>query len=124
MSKSSIYSSVLVATSFIVPALAFAATQDASNITGTLTATINIARLLVTLLFVLALVVFVWGMIKLILAAGNPDGIKEAKSYIWWSVIAMAVLASVFGLVAYLQTLFGVTSGGGFPVVPIPPISP
>ena len=115
MKKSSIYTfSGLVTASLLVPGLVFAQNPDqvntiVTNITG-------LARLIITLLFVLALLVFVWGAVKLILAAGNPEAMKDAKSFMWWGVIAMAVLASVFGLVAFLQSYFGVTGSGTFTI--------
>ena len=71
------------------------------NLTGT-------ARLTITLLFVVALLVFVWGMVKLIFAAGNPQGIKDAKSILWWGIIGLTVLASASGIVFAIQAYFGV----------------
>ena len=118
MSKSSIYASAVIASSLLVPSLALA--QNATQVNTILNNVTSGARLIVTLLFVLAMLVFVWGAVKLILAAGDPEAIKEAKSFMWWGVIAMAVLASVFGLVTFLQSYFGVTGGGGFNTINIP----
>ncbi|MBI3442273.1 MAG: hypothetical protein HY007_00665 [Candidatus Sungbacteria bacterium] len=126
MSKSSIYRSAIIATSVLIPALAFAQgtpIQGSPNPTQVNTIVTNftgLARLVITLLFVLALLVFVWGAVRLILAAGDPAKIKEAKSFMWWGVIAMAVLASVFGLITFLQSYFGVTAGGGFTPIIVP----
>jgi len=118
MSKSSIYTSVIIASYLLVPALVFA--QNGVQVNTILNNVTTAARLLVTLLFVLAMLVFVWGAVKLITAAGDPEAIKKARGFMWWGVIAMAVLASVFGLVTFLQSYFGVTGGGGFQNVPIP----
>ena len=123
MSKSSIYNSAIIATSLLVPALAFAQTQGTPKggvVNDIITNFTTGARLVVTLLFVLAMLVFVWGAVKLILAAGDPDAIKKAKSFMWWGVIAMAVLASVFGLITFLQSYFGVEGGGGFKPITVP----
>ena len=123
MSKSSIYTSVIIASYLLVPALVFAQQQGApqgNQVTNIITQFTGAARITVTLLFVLAMLVFVWGAVKLITAAGDPEAIKKARGFMWWGVIAMAVLASVFGLVTFLQSYFGVTGGGGFQNVPIP----
>ena len=82
---------------------------------------IGTARLVILLLFVLALLVFVWGMVKLIFAASNPDKLKEAKGILWWGIIGMFVLASVFGIVVALQVYFGIE---GPPQIPIPQFGP
>jgi len=72
------------------------------------TGTLTILSTIVTILFVLAIAVFAWGIVKMILAAGDPEKVKEARGIIIWGVIAIAVLASLFGLVTYLRTVFGV----------------
>lgn len=81
---------------------------------------IGTARLVLVLLFVLALLVFVWGMVKFIFAASNPEEIKKARGILWWGIIGMFVLASVFGIVVALQVYFGV----GAPSIPIPQFGP
>lgn len=127
MSKSSIYNSAIIAVSVLVPALAFAQSQgnpNATQVNSIVTNFTGLSRLVVTLLFVLAMLVFVWGAVRLILAAGDPEAIKTAKSFMWWGVIAMAVLASVFGLITFLQSYFGVEGGGGFKPVSVPSIAP
>lgn len=126
MSKSSIYQSAVIASSLLVPAFAFAqgtptqGTPVPTQVNTIVTNITGLSRMVITLLFVLAMLVFVWGAVKLVLAAGDPDAIKKAKSFMWWGVIAMAVLASVFGLVTFLQSYFGVTGGGGFNTVNVP----
>lgn len=119
MSKTSIYTSSLVATSLLIPAFALAQAAGGAQLNTIISNITGASRLVVTLLFVLAMLVFVWGAVKLILAAGDPDQIKKAKSFMWWGVIAMAVLASVFGLVTFLQSYFGVEGGGGFNAINI-----
>ena len=118
------YAPIAIAASYLLPALALAQSNGSPNPSAVNSIVNNVtaaARLIVTLLFVLALLVFVWGAVKLILAAGNPEAIGKAKSFMWWGIIAMAVLASVFGLVTFLQTYFGVEGGGGFRPITIPP---
>lgn len=92
-----------------------------SQINQILVNLIGTARLVLALLFVLALLVFVWGMVKFIFAASNPEQLKKARGILWWGVIGMFVLASVFGIVVAIQVYFGVA--GDVPV-PIPQFGP
>ena len=94
-----------------------------SIINQIITNVIGTATQIITLLFVVALLVFAWGIVKLIAAAGSPEKLKNAKGILWWGVIGMAVLGSVFGLVLFLQNYFGVKGNAPVQVpqfVPIP----
>lgn len=118
------YAPFAVGASYLLPALALAQPQQGNpnkvQVESIVTNITGLARLIITLLFVLAILVFVWGMVRLITAAGDAEKIKEARAFMWWGVIAMAVLASVFGLITFLQTYFGIGGGGGFTVPTIP----
>jgi len=74
---------------------------------------LTVLQVVVTIVFVIAVIVFGWGIVKLIIAAGNPAQIQQAKQFIWWGIIGMAVLASIFGIISYLQVFTGVSGGGG-----------
>ena len=108
--------------SFFVPVVAFAqAPGDANtgsqfiNFANNLLQTANI---LVTLLFVVALLVFAFGIIRFLLAAGDPNAVSSAKGYILWGVVGMAVLASLFGLILFLRNFFGISGDAGTIKVP------
>lgn len=81
---------------------------------------IRTATLVILLLDVLAIMVFVWGIVKFIFAASNPEQLKKAKGILWWGVIALFVLASVTGIVLLLQDYFGVNNQA----IPIPQFGP
>jgi len=99
-------SAVAIATPFV----ASAAAQDI--VTPIANHVLNLVKVLVTIVFVLAIVAFGWGIVKFIFAGGDPAGIAKAKAFLLWGVIGMAVMASLFGLVGFLQTYFGVEEGG------------
>ncbi len=63
---------------------------------------------LVPIVMVLALLYFFWGLAKFILAAGNEGAKAEGKNIMIWGVVALFVMVSVWGLVAFLQDTFGV----------------
>ena len=81
---------------------------------------IGTATQLLILLDIMALMVFVWGIVKFIFAAGNPEQIKSAKGILWYGIIGLFILTSAFGIVLALQTYFGVTAQP----IPIPQFVP
>ena len=92
------------------PLIALAQANDiVTPIANNILRTVNV---LSTVVFVLAVVAFGWGIVKFIFAGGDPTKLGEAKSFLMWGVVGMAVMASVFGLVKFLQTYFGVEGGG------------
>lgn len=83
---------------------------------------IGTATLVIVLLDIMALAVFVWGIVKFIFAASNPEKLKDAKQILWWGVIGLFVLTSVTGIVIALQTYFGVTSQS-IPILQFGPVT-
>lgn len=84
---------------------------------------IGTAKLVLALLFVLALLVFVWGIVKFIVAASNPEQLKKARGILWWGVIGMFVLASVFGTVVAIQVYFGIAGDAPIPIPQFGPVT-
>jgi hypothetical protein len=103
---------------YLSPALTLAQTTKSFN-TGyfetIVTSIKKIVKDLIPVFFAVAIIFFFWSMIKFIQNAGsNPAKAGEAKMGIVWSLVAIAVMASVWGIVAFLGGIFGVnTSGGG-----------
>ena len=56
----------------------------------------------------IALVVFMWGLIKFIGQAGDEKGVAEGKQRMIWGVVALFLIVTVWGIVALLAQLFGV----------------
>ena len=94
----------------VLPLIASAQAQDI--VTPIAKNVLSLAQVLVTVVFVLAIVAFGWGIVQFIFAGGDPSKISAAKSFLLWGVIGMAVMASLFGLITFMQTYFGVKSGG------------
>ena len=87
------------------------AAPDTTKLTNIASGFVDIANVVTTILFVLAIAVFAWGIVKLIWAAGDANAVREARGIITWGLIAIAVLASLYGVVKYLQTVVGVGTG-------------
>lgn len=94
---------LLLATLYAVPAFAAALTNplgssDLRVIIG------NVIKAMLGLSGALALLVFVWSGIMMMLAAGSPDKIKKAKDSLVWATIGLVVIFSAYTLVATLIT--------------------
>lgn len=100
----------------VLPLAALAAT-DAKSLISVVTGILNA---LIPLFMIIATVVFLWGVIRYITAAGDEEKVKEARNFIIYGLIGLFVMVSVWGLVGVLVSTFGVggSSGVGTPTIP------
>lgn len=83
------------------PALVFA--QNVDGIQNLLESIYNILRSTIPVLIALALVAFMWGIVRYLFTQNKDD----AKTFMIWGIIALFVMTSVWGLVGILRgTLF------------------
>ncbi|MEA3398997.1 MAG: pilin [Patescibacteria group bacterium] len=61
----------------------------------------------IPLLFALATVAFVWGIIQYFLNPGNEEKRKEGKQYLIWGLVGLFVMVSIWGLVGIIAGTFG-----------------
>jgi len=113
-----IYYSV-IATASTFP-LAVAA-QSGGSVDNLLNKVLNTLRTVVGVLFVIATIVFLWGVIQFIASSGNEEGRKKAKGIMTWGIIGLAVMAAAWGVAGILVQYFEV-GGGGITPNPIPTI--
>lgn len=62
----------------------------------------------IPLLFVLATVAFIWGVIQYYLNPANEEKRKKGKEFIFGGLIALFVMLSVWGIVRILSATFDV----------------
>jgi hypothetical protein len=101
--KRTILASLLAAA---LPLVAFAQTLDTIILKGGIWVT-----RLTGIVAAAALLVFFWGVLRYIAAAGDEKGKERGKTIMTWGVIALFVMFSVFGIVRFLQNSFGIGSG-------------
>lgn len=70
----------------------------------------GIIDLLIPIVFTLALLLFFWGVVKYIWSEGSGKG--EGKQIMWWGVIAIFVMSSVWALVYFIGTNLGLDDYG------------
>lgn len=71
------------------------------------------------LVIALTVLIFIWGIFKLVIAGDSDDARKEARGYITWGVVALFVMVSVWGLVNILISSFGLNNA--LPAMPAVP---
>lgn len=69
----------------------------------------------------IALLLFFWGLVKVIFAAGNEEAKADGKKIMLWGIIALFVMVSVWGLVRFVGNQLGINQqGGSIPVPTVP----
>jgi|JI10StandDraft_1071094.scaffolds.fasta_scaffold256993_2 hypothetical protein len=91
--------------------------RDIINLGGfTVSSLIPIAVSLAVLAFFWYLVKFIW------MASDNPEAQSKAKSGIFYSIFAIFVMVSIWGIVGLMQGTLGINSRAERPEVnPLPP---
>ena len=104
------------------PALALAADANLGGLSSLVTQFGNIVGKLMPILFILGIVYFFWGLVKFIMGAGDAKKVAEGRGIMIYGIIALAVMASVYGLIGWLQSSLGVTGGGNVQLPTLPTI--
>lgn len=78
----------------------------------------GILRPLVFLAFAVALVLFLWGLVRYMSSVDKDEGKRGARSLMLWGVIILAVMASVWGLVGIVTKTFFPMGVDTAPTVP------
>ncbi len=66
-------------------------------------------------LFVVALIVFFWGLVEFIYKAGSEDGRETGKRNITWGIVGMVIMVAVYGILHLLVNTFGISYPGNLP---------
>jgi len=58
--------------------------------------------------FILAFVVFMYGVMEFIRGADNKDKLTEGKDHMMWGIIGFVIMLGVFGIINILVNTFGI----------------
>ncbi len=67
----------------------------------------NVLIPLISLLFVLATVIFIWGVIQYVIAGGSQEKTQSAKNVMLWGIIGLTIMSSSWAIVKILCAFFG-----------------
>lgn len=102
---------IITISSLSIPGISFAqAGQDIDSLTRFLTDFFN--KTLIPFFMLLGLAYTVFAVVKFIAAEPGTVEHEEKKQQIFWGLIGLAVLISIWGLVAIVGNTFGIFAGG------------
>ena len=68
----------------------------------------------IMLLFAVAFVVFIAGLVQFLMDTDSDEGKAKGKRKIVWGLVGMFIMFSVFGILRLLLSTFGVPTAGIF----------
>ncbi len=86
------------------------AAADAKSLVGFITNLFN--KRLIPIMILLALIYIIYGVIEYIRAVEDSQGREEKKQKIFWGIIGLFVILTVWSLVFIIAHTFGVFVGG------------
>ena len=111
---------LIIGVSFLLPLVAGA---QFDNVEDNIVEPIGrIIGLLIPIVFALALLYFFWGLATYILSAEQDKDL--AKKRMLWGIVALFVMASVWGLVRFLGDAVGIDQGDDVIVPGVPGVTP
>jgi hypothetical protein len=101
----------LIVGALALPLVSFAASADFGGLIESLGSLSSLIAVIIPILFSLALLGFFYGVIMYIW--GKEDNKEQAKKTMIWGIVALFVMSSVWGLVAFVQNAVGVGTDAG-----------
>lgn len=113
----------------LTPFFVLAQTSGAGPVGDTIVQISAVVTQLIPLLLSLAVLMFLWGIVKFIANIGDEEARKAGKSLMVWGMIALFVMVSFWGIIGYVQQSLGlqgvpVTPGSAPSVNPVPSYAP
>ena len=99
----------VVATGVVFLPLLAGAEAVGGNISALLALVENVVGRLIPIFVALALIWFIWGLIKFVIAA-DAEGREDGKLMMWWGIIALFVIVSIWGIVAFIGNILGINA--------------
>ncbi len=87
-----------------------AAAQSIQNI---LTTVKSMANSIVPLFMVIAVAVFLWGIIRYITSSGDEEKRKSAQGYIIYGLLGMFIMVAFWGIITLVSSSFGISTQPG-----------
>lgn len=118
MKKLKYFIFIIIVLAVVFPMFSFAAPAESSSscsiganpkIQNLLTyASCIINSSVIPLIFGLALVVFVWGVVQYVINSDEEAKKEKGKEFMIWGILGLAVMVGVWGLVKIVGTTFGI----------------
>ncbi len=93
-------------------ALAMPLMAAAADLQSILYTARNLANTIVPLFMVIAVAVFLWGIIRYITSAGDEENRKKAHGLIIYGLVGIFVMVAFWGIIQVVANTFGINPGG------------
>jgi hypothetical protein len=105
---------VVSSTLFLLPLITFA--QSANNIINLLNIAGDVLNRVIPLIIAITLIVFFWGLVSYVTAAGGGKGQENGKKIMIAGITALFVMVSIWGIIRLIQgTLLPNSNQGSLP---------
>jgi len=94
---------------------------DTTKVKNIFDAAGDIIQWVVVLIIALAVVFFLLNLLKLLRSSG--DDRTKARNDMIWGIVIIVVMVSVWGLVEWVQDIFGFGSGADYQIPDVPTVS-
>ena len=64
---------------------------------------------LIQFAFIVAFVIFLWGVVEFLKNANNVDGRKKGRDHMIWGVLGLVIMLGVYGIINILVNTFGLS---------------
>lgn len=70
---------------------------------------INLINPAIEFAFIIATVIFLWGVFQFIMGAADKDKRQEGKDHILWGIVGFLIMFGVYGIINILSNTLGVS---------------
>lgn len=115
---------IIATLALLAPTVAFAQTRpitDVNSLTAKLT---GIGNTVIGILIAIAVIYIIWNTLQFIMNASDAEKRAESRTGILWGIVGLAIILSIWGLVAIVTGTFATNNQApiqNFPVNPNPP---
>lgn len=96
---------ILLALALLLPQVGFAQAVEQQSVAGILDFIIELINIAVPIIIALAVLVFLWGVLRYVVAS-DEEAKGKGKNMMLWGIVGIFVMVSVWGLVNILQNTF------------------
>ena len=98
----------------LLPTVASAQFSNARDLNGLVDLLIGYSSRIIVLLVVIALAVFFWRIVISIYRVGDdPKAVSQGKTLLFWGIIALFVMVSIWAIVSFIGESLGINNGRG-----------
>lgn len=74
---------------------------------------------IIVFMMALALLVFIWGIVEFLMnqGGGEEKAVMDGKRHIFWGLVGLLIMVSVFGIMRLIINTFGIQGPPGTPIV-------